>query len=105
MEQGIECEGYPLNIKMYGMEGGALRKSRPRTRRTSRATSKPKESTDAASATLPSPDGVASTSGSSTGTELQMPAGYSQGIPLSTANLKLRNDEDVQGLLTYCKLS
>lgn len=34
-----------------------------------------------------------------------MPAGYSQGIPLSTANLKLRNDEDVQGLLTYCKFS
>ena len=90
---------------MYGVEGGSLRKSRPRTRRGSAATtSKRKPVVDTAPVSISSPDGPPSAAVSSTGTELQMPIEYGQGIPLSTANLELRNDEDVQGLLFYCKL-
>lgn len=34
-----------------------------------------------------------------------MPAEYGSGLPLSTSNLKLRDDDDIQGLLKYCMYS
>ncbi|OAG08776.1 uncharacterized protein CC84DRAFT_1086944, partial [Paraphaeosphaeria sporulosa] len=114
VSQGLVCEGYPLNIKMYGMEGGTLRKSRPRARRedapttvTTRQASR--AAPQSAPALLPvpekiviaSPDEGPSTSESSWGTELHVPAEYGAGLPLSTSNLKLKDDDDIHGLLLY----
>ncbi|KAL5416218.1 hypothetical protein PMIN06_002146 [Paraphaeosphaeria minitans] len=116
ISQGLVCEGYPLNIKMYGMEGGSLRKSRPRARRENAPTtvttlqaSKAAPQSGPAPApakvteivTTASPDEVAPTSESSWGTELPVPAEYGAGLPLSTSNLKLRNDDDIQELWLY----
>ncbi|KAF2442109.1 hypothetical protein P171DRAFT_456152 [Karstenula rhodostoma CBS 690.94] len=110
ISQGLVCEGYPLNIKMYGMEGGALRKSRPRARQegapttvTTRQASRaiPQLATEPETIVTNSPDELAATSESSWGTELHVPVEYGDGLPLSTSNLKLRDDDDIQGLLLY----
>ncbi|KAF1976476.1 hypothetical protein BU23DRAFT_27673 [Bimuria novae-zelandiae CBS 107.79] len=100
---GLVCEGYSLNVKMYGVEGGALRKSRPKARRESAAEARRgKEPAHAEPVFRASPDGGASSeSASSAGTDLLLPAAYGQALPLTTTNLRLRNDEDVQGLLSY----
>jgi hypothetical protein len=95
---------------MYGVEGGTLRKSRPRGRREGASTTVlTRQVAKAAHSPAPASERIeiASLDGavSSIGTELHVPAGYDSGLPLSTSNLLLRNDDDVQGLLSYCVYS
>jgi hypothetical protein len=116
ISQGLVCEGYPLNIKMYGVEGGSLRKSRPSnapTTVTTRQASKAAPRLEVASEVVPvlykvaiaPPDEGTSTLGSSWATEPHVPAEHSADLLLSTSDLKLRDHEDIRSLLHYCTYS